>query len=282
MTVSKSYYCIITCRNSEKLIERAIISLQIQSIKPEYIIVINDGSTDKTLDIISALQLVFKNLYVINNPDLGYDIGRVVSNWNKAIKYAEDNNLPKTDYHMITTDDTEYETQYAEKILDHLEEEKRIAIASGNYNEIIYTTPHGAGRFVRNSFFKQYHNYYPEKMGYESLILHMADHYGYTYKVFNDARFEHKRQLGTDHNFYEFGASMRTLGYHPAYVFGRFLIYLIDGKPIGRIGACYMMYHYLTYKPKKAGYDSMHDPEIRKIIREKQYNMVKRVLRISI
>ena len=277
-----TYYAILTCRNSEDKIEKAIISLLAQTMTPEYIIIINDGSTDKTINIIEKLQMVFKNLYVITNPDLGYNIGRVVSNWNKAIKFAKENNLPQTDYHMITTDDTEYEFEYAEKILRHMEDEKTLAIASGNYDDNEYITPHGAGRFVRNSFFDKYHQLYPEKMGYESFVLHTADHYGYRYKVFNEARFIHTRPLGTDHNFYEFGASMKTLGYHPLYVIGRFLIYLIDGKPIGRLGALHMIYHYLHYKPKSEGYDSMHDESMRKIIRDKQCNMIKRILRIEI
>jgi glycosyltransferase involved in cell wall biosynthesis len=41
-----NYYGIVTCRNSEENIEKAILSLMEQSLKPEYIITIDDGSTE--------------------------------------------------------------------------------------------------------------------------------------------------------------------------------------------------------------------------------------------
>ena len=49
------------------------------------------------------------NLYVITNPDLDHDIGRVVANWNKALKLSKELDLKPTDYHMISTDDTQYQ-----------------------------------------------------------------------------------------------------------------------------------------------------------------------------
>ncbi len=51
-----NYYVIATCRNSEKNIENAILSLHNQTLRPEYIIVIDDGSTDKTQSILNDLK----------------------------------------------------------------------------------------------------------------------------------------------------------------------------------------------------------------------------------
>jgi hypothetical protein len=93
--------------------------------------------------------------------------------------------------------------------------------------------------------------------------------------VFADARFTHTRPLGKNHHFYEFGASMRTLGYHPLFALGRFALYFITGRPIGRTGALYMLYHYLTYRPKEAGYDSMYDEKTRRFIRKSQLTRIK-------
>ena len=274
------YFSIVTCRNSESEIEKAINSLLKQTIKPRYIIVVDDGSTDNTPNILNRLKSKNDNIYVITNPDLGYDIGRVVKNWNSAINLAQDFKLEKTDYHMISTDDTQYEEFYAEKIIRKMDEDKLIAISSGNYDNNSYATPHGAGRFVRNSFFNGVLGHYPEKMGYESVILQMSLYHGFKNLVNNDARFSHTRQLGSNHHFYEFGASMRTLGYHPLFVLGRFLQCFLTGKPIGRIGAIQMLYHYLSYKPKQVGYDSMYDPEIRQAIRIRQKTRIKQIFRL--
>jgi len=272
-----SYYAIVTCRNSESEIESAVNSLLRQTIKPRYIIVVDDGSTDNTHNILEGLKLKNDNIHVITNPDLGYDIGRVVKNWNNAINLARDLNLEVTDYHMISTDDTHFEEFYAEKLMHDMDSDNRIAVSSGNYDNNSYTTPHGAGRFVRNSFFNNVLGGYPEKMGYESLILQMSLYHGFKNVVNNDARFSHTRQLGANHHFYEFGASMRTLGYHPLFVIGRFMQCFLTGRPIGRIGAIRMLYYYLSYRPKQQGYDSMYDLEIRKAIRIRQKTRIKQI-----
>ena len=275
-----SYYAIVTCRNSENEIESAVNSLLRQTIKPRYIIIVDDGSTDNTHNILKGLKLKNDKIHVITNPDLGYDIGRVVKNWNNAINLARDLNLEVTDYHMISTDDTHYEEFYAEKIMHDMDSDNRIAVSSGNYDNNSYKTPHGAGRFVRNSFFNNVLGRYPEKMGYESVILQMSLYHGFKNVVNNDARFSHTRQLGANHHFYEFGASMRTLGYHPLFVLGRFIQCFLTGRPIGRIGAIRMLYYYLSYRPKQQGYDSMYDLEIRKAIRIRQKTRIKQIFGI--
>lgn len=276
-----NYYVIVTCRNSENTIERAILSLHNQTAKPEYIITIDDGSTDKTPEILDKMTQEIRNLFVITNPDMGYDVTRIVKNWNKAIKYSRENDLIPTDYHMIATDDTIYEPNYAEKVISLMDNNQKLAIVSGRYDENKYEKPHGAGRFVRNTFFNNTHYLYPEKMGYESAILITALKTNMEYTILREARFEHTRELGQDHHFYEFGASMRTLGYHPLFAFGRFLKYFISGKPIGRMGALYMVYHYVIYKPKETGYDSMYPEEIRKYLRQKQIGKIKSIFRIK-
>lgn len=277
-----SYYGIVTCRNSAENIEKAILSLMDQTLKPEFIITIDDGSTDNTPLILKELQKRFSNLHIITNPDLGYDIKRVVTNWNKAIKLTIERKLKETDYHMIGTDDTVYEKNYAQKIISFMDQNPKFAVVSGVFDNNIHSSPHGAGRFVRNSFFKQVHKFYPERMGYESYILITAQKNNFDIKVLHDAKFEHIRQLGQDHHFYEFGASMRTMGYHPIFALGRFFKYFITNKPIGRLGSIYMLYYYLFYKPKEEGYDSMYPKDMREFVRKMQYKRMKSILKIKL
>jgi len=265
----------MTCRNSERNIEDAVLSISNQSIKPKYIIVINDGSTDRTLSALSHLKEKISNLHIITNPDLGYDIGRVVSNWNKAIKLTYEMNLEKTDFHLIATDDTVYEVKYAEKILAVIKDNPHIVIASGNFDDNRYVTPHGAGRFVNNKFFEKNNEFYPEKIGYESFILYKARKDGYDYKMVSDAKFRHIRELGQDHHFSDWGQSMKALGYHPLFVLEIFLIDFTKNKPIGRVGTISILYYYLTYKPNNYGYNSLYQKELRDYIRMCQINQFK-------
>ena len=276
-----TYGVIVTCRNSENSIKSTLNSLINQSIKPEFIIVVDDGSTDKTNIVLKDIQVKNKHLYIITNPDLGYNIGRVVNNWNKALGLAKKLNLKSTDYHMIAPDDAEYEEKYCEKIIRYMDSDPSIVIASGNYDTNDYLIPRGAGRLIRNSFFFSVYSCYPERMGYETIIFYSAIQNNLKYKVIPEARFVHTRALGSNHHFYEFGASMRTLGYHPLFALGRFFKYFCSGKPIGRVGSIYMLYHYLSYRPKERGYDSMYDADTRKNIRRIQTERIMRYIGLN-
>lgn len=67
-------------------------------MKPEYIIVINDGSIDKTQEILNDIQKNSNSdLHLIQHQDWGYDANRTVKNWNEAIKLTKDKNLQKLD-----------------------------------------------------------------------------------------------------------------------------------------------------------------------------------------
>ncbi|HKU84323.1 MAG TPA: glycosyltransferase family A protein [Candidatus Nitrosocosmicus sp.] len=274
-----TYFTILTCRNSENDIEKALRSISDQTIKPSYIIVIDDGSTDNTASILEELSKKIDNLFIVNNPDLGYDISRVVKNWNKALAMKGEKKLSETDYHMIATDDTIYDRDYAEKIITFMDDNINYAVVSGNFDDSSYRTPRGAGRFVRNSFFYKEYIQYPEKMGYESAILIASRKNGYKETILKEAKFEHTRPLGQNHHFYEFGASMRTLGYHPLFALGRFFLYFGTSKPIGRVGALYMLYYYISYKPKLEGYDSMYPDDIRKYTRKTQIEKIKSLIK---
>lgn len=251
-----------------------------QTLKPAYIIVIDDGSADKTPTILKEMQLDSPNLHIITHPDRGYDIKRVVKNWNEALRFSRETGLKQTKYHLIATDDTEYSSDYVARLISLMNSDERIAVASGTYAGYDPVMPHGAGRVVRNSFLERssWKGEYPEKMGYESALLYEATRCGYKHVVKKDARFKHTKPLGQSHKFYEFGASMQTLGYHPAFALGRFLKYLVTGKVTGRIGAFFMLYYYLTYKPKRDGYDSLYEERLRQYVRNYQLIRMKRIV----
>ena len=238
---------------------------------------IDDEYTDNTSNILKEMSEKLSNLFIITNPNLGYDITRVPFNYNKAIKFIENNQLETTDYHMIASDDAIYERDYADKIIKFMDKNRNHVFVSGNYDDNNYTAPRGSGRFVRSSYFDEFYEYYPEKMGYEIAIIHTAEMLGYNYAVLNDVRFEHTRGLGTQHHFYDWGASMKALGYHPIFVLNRFLISFISGEPMGRLGAISMFYYYILSKHKEEGYFSKYDKELVDFIRKNQIAQLKSI-----
>lgn len=82
----KKISIIIPVYNGSEYIERCILSCETQNLdKNEFeIIVVNDGSTDNTLHIISSLCSSFKNIKIINVTNQGQSVAR-----NIAIQYAE-------------------------------------------------------------------------------------------------------------------------------------------------------------------------------------------------
>jgi glycosyltransferase involved in cell wall biosynthesis len=245
-----SYFVIVTCRNSQTIIADAILSLQHQTVKPTFIIVINDGSTDNTLQVLQNYQKNWPQLYIINHPDWGYDISRMVRNWNEALQFAANHNLPVTDYHMIATDNTVYESKYAEKLMQFLDNNSSFVVVSGDYDNQNTEFPHGAGRFVSNKFFErtQWNNRYPERIGHETAILYEAIRLGFKFKVLQEATFLHKRNLALGHKFIEWGITMKALGYSQVFAWLRCINYFVKGGSIGRIGALRMLNAYLNYE----------------------------------
>ena len=76
---------ILPCYNVDKYIERALLSIINQTIKNIEIICINDGSNDKTLDIVNGYRDSFDqkgiNFYVISEKDTG-----IYNAMNKGVK----------------------------------------------------------------------------------------------------------------------------------------------------------------------------------------------------
>ena len=74
---------ILPCYNVDKYIEKALLSVINQTLKNIEIICINDGSNDKTFDIINKFALEDKRIKVFNQENQGQGVAR-----NNGIAYA--------------------------------------------------------------------------------------------------------------------------------------------------------------------------------------------------
>ena len=251
-----TYYVFMPVRDCIHSIGDVLSSLLAQTLPPEYVIVVDDGSTDGTQDVLSEFE---ESIRIIRTGNKTRDYSRLAGLWNMCIS-------PGCDYHVVCAGDTVLDADYAERIVAEMDADQTIAVASGNCYPRPATDPHGGGRFVRQSFFYRFYERYPEIIGYESEILFRARLEGYAAKVFNDVRFTHTDPLGGSHNFSEFGPSMRALGYHPLYALAR-SIHTRNPK---------IFWGYAAFRPAKSGYYSMFPAEFRRGVYRMQSRIIKR------
>ena len=59
---NNSISCIVPCYNSQNFISKTVYSLINQTIKPLEIILVNDASTDNTLDVLKQMEVKHPNI----------------------------------------------------------------------------------------------------------------------------------------------------------------------------------------------------------------------------
>lgn len=89
---------ILPAYNVDKYIESCILSIETQDLPMDQyeVIVVNDGSTDSTLEVIQKLALLYSNIRVINQPNQGLSVAR-----NNGLKEASGNYI-----WFVDSDDT--------------------------------------------------------------------------------------------------------------------------------------------------------------------------------
>ena len=222
------YWVVVVARNAAQNISSTLSSLIHQTLPPTRIVVVNDGSSDKTSEILAQASYENPTVRSLTLPERGYDITRVPSNINLAIESTSD---LKTEYLMISGDDCTYPTEYVEFILKRLGDSRKIVVASGRPSQSGIAaqehSPSGSGRIVRASFLQDVGGTFPSRAGWEAWLLFKAAQMGLETRLFSELTYTHVRPRGTSHQFTYWGAAMHSLGYHPLYALGRVVRSLI-------------------------------------------------------
>jgi glycosyltransferase involved in cell wall biosynthesis len=260
---------IIPARNEEKFIGETLTALLNQDIEDNYIIVVNDGSEDKTKEVVDS----FPNIELINIENRGFDaqgtpiLARVI---NQGLEKL----VPEVsyDYIMILGSDHILPSNYITKIVDHMDHNRDIAICSGQIKDEKSKVPRGSGRIVRSDFWKAIGLQYPLKFGFETYLLIKAQQMGYRIDVLNDlisltsrpTRKSYKKET-----YISYGKSLRALGYIQLYSIGRIgLISLKNPK-----GAFYMLQGYTSCDIE------FYEEDFRCFLRYIQYGRLKQYIK---
>ena len=260
---------IIPARNEEQFIGETLTALLNQDIDDNYIIVVNDGSEDKTQEVVNS----FPNIELINIENRGFDaqgtpiLARVI---NQGLEKL----VPEVsyDYIMILGSDHILPSNYITKIVDHMDHNRDIAICSGQIKDEKSKVPRGSGRIVRSDFWKAIGLQYPLKFGFETYLLIKAQQMGYRIDVLNDlisltsrpTRKSYKKET-----YISYGKSLRALGYIQLYSVGRIgLISLKNPK-----GAFYMLQGYTSSDIE------FYEEDFRSFLRYIQYGRLKQFIK---
>jgi len=260
---------IIPARNEEQFIGETLTALLNQDIDDNYIIVVNDGSEDKTKEVVDS----FPYIELINIENRGFDaqgtpiLARVINQGlEKLVSEVS------YDYIMILGSDHILPSNYIRKIVDHMDHNRDIAICSGQIKGEKSKVPRGSGRIVRSDFWKTIGLQYPLKFGFETYLLIKAQQLGYRIDVLNDlisltsrpTRKSYKKET-----YISYGKSLRALGYIQLYSVGRIgLISLKNPK-----GAFYMLQGYTSSDIE------FYEEDFRSFLRYIQYGRLKQYIK---
>ena len=249
---------IIIARNEENFIGKTIENLKNQELSPYRILVVNDGSTDKTGEILSN----FENVEIINREKRDEDFlakKDLATTINCGLEKLENDH--DCEFVMISGADLIFPKNYLYSITERMRSNPKIAISSGVIEGEFSIEPRGAGRVVRYDFWKKIELKYPVNYGYEGYLLWKAKSMDYEIKSFRDLVMQSQRKTGSRYNpklYYYYGIGLKALGYATFYVLGRAVL-MARKKPKG---AFYLLSGFFS------DYHDLYESELRDFVRK--------------
>ena len=252
----KSKYVIISpVRNEEIHVEKTLISVINQTVEPCEWIVVNDGSSDNTENIIRQYTEKFPWIKLVNKKDRGFiQIGKGVI---EAFNFGY-HNLSENDWKFIVKLDCDlsFDRDYFEKLFRAFEKNENLGISGGATYLIVKNKlkeekvasfhPMAAARIYKRACFEEIGGL-QETLGWDTIDLLRAHMKGWETKRFKSLQIIHYRKMGSRTGFWKgkkrTGNNIYITGYHPFFVLIR-CIYRIKDKPYG-LGALGIIYGYI-------------------------------------
>jgi glycosyltransferase involved in cell wall biosynthesis len=242
--MDKSYVLVTAARNEEAFIEKTIQSVICQSVLPQKWVIVSDGSTDRTDEIVRKYTVKYDFIQLVcvrtcSNRNFASKVNAINAGY-KQVKNTE------YDYLGILDADVSFEVSYYESVLAKFNQNIKLGIAGGIIIDVCdgkfnkkYTSPEsvsGAIQLFRRQCYEQIGGYIPlEDGGVDAVAEVMARMKGWQTRAFSELKVFHYRRMGTKgRNIYSVrfrqGREDYLLGYHPLFELAKCLL-RIKEKP---------------------------------------------------
>lgn len=227
-----NYGVVVIGRNEEHGIANCLQSIVGQTLKPDKIIFVNDGSTDKTKEIADC----YPEVEVMEFPEEhetwvdSENLSRIV---NQGILKV--GMLKELNFIITMGGDTILPKNYADQIITKMVKHPEIVIASGKINKERTHIPRGTARITNLNYWKKIGLGYKVRIGFEGYHVFKAASMGLSHKVFDDIviKSDYTGSNYTNKHWFNEGMSAKALGYTRTYLLGRAFLMFFRGKRRG-------------------------------------------------
>jgi glycosyltransferase involved in cell wall biosynthesis len=231
--IGKRQYVLITpVKDEESLIGMTIESVVNQTLRPSEWVIVSDGSTDRTNEIVQSAASTFPWLRLLRLPL------RAKRNF-AAVVYATEEgirSLAKTDYDYIglLDSDVRFQSDYFERIIERFESSPKLGLAGGVVIDVGSRTDRfplnrqdvpGAVQFYRRVCFEALGGLLaiPEG-GWDGLTCAKARMMGFETRLFTDLVVDHLKprnvfEGGSLRRICQMGVRDYAVGFHPVFEF---------------------------------------------------------------
>ncbi|MBV8587849.1 MAG: glycosyltransferase family 2 protein, partial [Verrucomicrobia bacterium] len=239
------YGIITAARNEEKFIESTIRSVVDQTLGPERWVIVDDGSTDRTAEIVDSYARRYAWIELVRRPqreDRSFS-GKAFA-VNTAFERLGSFNL---DVVVNLDADVSFEPGYMAFLMEKFSADPQLGVAGTPFIEEGYDSQRdsfegenyvaGPCQLFRYTCFKEIGGYVPNKAGgVDWIAVMMARMRGWKVRSFPDKRFQHHRSMGTAERgviaaTFSYGEKDYYLGGSPIWQLFR-VVYRMTKKPI--------------------------------------------------
>lgn len=257
MSSSTDYVLVTPVRDEEATIGRTIQSVLGQTVHPREWIIVSDGSTDATDEIVGKAALAQPWIRLITlKPRPGRSFAAVVHNTLLGIGELS---FPNYHYLGLLDSDVEFQKDYFERLMDRFEAEPVLGLAGGVVIDIglprdrfprnRFDVP-GAVQFFRRECYEKIGGLIPiPEGGWDGMTCAMARMHGYRTRLFTDLVVDHLKprniaEGGVVRRKWQMGVRDYAVGYHPVFELVKCISRLKDPPLV--IGAVAWWIGYLT------------------------------------